>query len=60
MVIFIFLFITLIYGLFLFWAKFRFISLFFVSAFSISFLLPIIINKPFNYKIFVDQASYMY
>ncbi|MBF2758609.1 oligosaccharide repeat unit polymerase [Staphylococcus haemolyticus] len=60
MIIFLFTLIALLYGLFLFRSNFKFISLFFVATFSVSFLLPFIVDKPFNFNIFVDRDSFSY
>ncbi|RIO68648.1 oligosaccharide repeat unit polymerase, partial [Staphylococcus borealis] len=60
MIIFLFTLIALLYGLFLFRSNFKFISLFFVATFSVSFLLPVIVDKPFNFNIFVDRDSFSY
>ncbi|MBF7017998.1 O-antigen polymerase [Staphylococcus durrellii] len=58
MLIFLFAIIALTYAYFLYRVDFRYISLFWVMAFSISFLLPVIINNPFKYGVLMDYSGY--
>ena len=60
MTIFLFVIISAVYAVFLLRSNFRFISLLFLAAFSISFLLPVIVDKPFNYKVYLDAEGYSY
>ncbi|PTH23282.1 oligosaccharide repeat unit polymerase, partial [Staphylococcus arlettae] len=60
MIIFLFVTISVTYAIYLLRSNFRFISLLFLTVFSISFLLPIIMDKPFNYKLYLDASNYDY
>lgn len=60
MIIFFFVTISVTYAIYLLRSNFRFISLLFLTVFSISFLLPIIMDKPFNYKLYLDASNYDY
>lgn len=58
MVVLIFTVLAFIYGVFLLKNNFRFVSLFFLSMYSVSFLLPAIINMKFNYKFYLSDIYY--
>ncbi|WP_210132768.1 oligosaccharide repeat unit polymerase [Staphylococcus sp. GDH8C126P] len=58
MVIFLFAVIAIAYAYFLYKFDFRYISLFWVLAFSISFLLPVLINQPFKYGFYIETGDY--
>ena len=60
MTIFLFVIISAVYAVFLLRSNFRFISLLFLAVFSISFLLPVIVDKPFNYQVYLDAGGYSY
>lgn len=60
MTIFLFVIISAVYAVFLLRSNFRFISLLFLAVFSISFLLPVIVDKPFNYQVYLDAEGYSY
>lgn len=60
MVIFFFVVISVLYGIFLLRSNFKFISLLFIAVYSVSFLLPIVVNKPFNFQMYLDKSAYDY
>ncbi|WP_199188018.1 oligosaccharide repeat unit polymerase [Staphylococcus hyicus] len=65
MVILAFVVLSIGYGIFLLKNNFRFVSLFFLAMYSVSFLLPVIINIRFDYKfylsdVYFDRLNLMY
>lgn len=58
MVVLTFTVLAFVYGVFLLKNNFRFVSLFFLSMYSVSFLLPALINKKFNYKFYLSDIYY--